>query len=407
MAVTDLDVGPVSWRDWADDPYPLYRHLRDERPVFYDEPNDVYLVTRYEHVSALLADASHFANRHRVVDGERTLISPLRDADPPEHTVLRRIIMPMFTPAEMRRLETYYRDVACALLDDAEQTDVVEVSSQLAVPLPGRVTCDLLGLPLELHDRFLDLTTQRRVLAKISSASAGDDGTARSADDLRADMWELVREVVAERRARPQHDAISLLVAAQQHDGDEAEARLLVDMLLQLLTGGFHTTQHLVEMLLSLLADRHDLWEQLRENRDLVPAAIEEMLRYDAPVQAIPRRAVAGENIGGVMVPADAELMLVLGAANRDERVFEDPDIYTLDRKGKRHMAFGAGIHYCPGAPVTRFEVRALLDEMLDRYECIERAGPSVRWPVISNTVTAMHGFEFVPVHLRAASARA
>jgi len=221
-------------------------------------------------------------------------------------------------------------------------------------------------------------------------------------------MWELVGEVAEERRARPQHDALSLLVAAQQQAGADAiDDRLIVDMLLQLLTGGFHTTQHLVEMLLSLLADRHDLWRRLREDRALVPAAIEEMLRYDAPVQAIPRRAVADEAIGGVAVPANAELMLVLGSANRDERVFSEADTYTLDRSGKRHMAFGAGIHYCPGAPVTRFEVRALLDEMLNRYELIERAGPSVRWPVVSRTVSAMHGFESVPVRLRPASATA
>jgi cytochrome P450 len=403
VSAAGVEFEPVVWSDWSHDPYPLYRMLRNERPVYYDAPNDRYVVTRYQDASMVLSTADRFSNRYRVFDGERTVISPLRREDAPRHTFLRRIVMPMFTPGEMRRLEPYFRDVVCELLDAAERDQIVEVSAQLATPLPGRVTCDLLGLPLEQHARFLNLTNERQHLSALSERRAAPGSDQRTADDLRDDMWEIVGPIVEMRGANPKHDAISLLAQAQKRYGrDELGDGLIIDILLQLLTAGFHTTQHLTEMLISLLADRDDLWKQLRADRSLVLVAIEEMLRFDAPVQSLPRRAVGEQVVADTVIPADAAIDVVFGSANRDERAFEDPDTYRLDRLGKRHMAFSAGVHYCPGAPVSRFEVRALLNEMLDRYETIERAGPSEPWPINDQrTVAAVHGLRSVPIRLQ------
>jgi cytochrome P450 len=190
-------------------------------------------------------------------------------------------------------------------------------------------------------------------------------------------------------------------VQAQEREGlGEMSDELIIDMLLHLLTGGFHTTQHLIESLLDLLADRPDLWERMRGDRRLVAIAIEEMLRFDAPVQALQRRAIADVEMHGVTIPADSALAMVYGSANRDERVFEHPDTFSLDRDVTRHMAFSAGIHYCPGAPVSRFEVTALVNEMLDRYATIDRAAPSERWPERSQNVQSMRGFRSVPIRL-------
>ena len=206
---------------------------------------------------------------------------------------------------------------------------------------------------------------------------------------------------MAARRTTPAHDAITFLVHAQDANGtDEISDQLIIDMLLHLLTGGFHTTQHLLESLLNLLADRPDLWDRMRGDRALVPVAIEEMLRYDAPVQALQRRALEDVEMHGIEIPRDAALGMVYGAANHDERVFPEPETFSLDRYVTRHMAFSAGIHYCPGAPVSRFEVRALFDEMLDRYITIERAGPSEQWPRRNINVQVMHGYSSVPVRL-------
>jgi cytochrome P450 len=401
-----VDIDGLAWSDWAADPYPLYRYLRDERPVFHDGANDIYVLTRYEDVFAVLADHKRYSNIPvHLVEDDSGRISPLREEDQPRHTFLRRIVMPMFTVREMRRLEPYFRQVARDLLDGAEANgSLVEVSSQIATPLPGRVTCDLLGVPLEEHALFMELTAERLSLLHASTGRTDPTGSTRTFSDVRAGLWGVVGPVVAARRARPEHDAISLLVAAQdEHGADVITDELIVDMLLHLLTGGFHTTQHLIEMLVSLLADRPDLWQRLREDRSLVLPAIEEMLRFDAPVQALRRRPLEDVVVRDSPIPANASVSVVYGSANRDERAFDDPDTFSLDRGTNRHMAFSAGIHYCPGAPVSRYEVQALLDEMLDRYVTLERAGPSERWHLTQKTVETMHGFKSVPVRFHRA----
>jgi cytochrome P450 len=406
MEASGIDLTPIVWADTAGDPYPLYRVLRDERPVYYDEGNSMYVITRYADVSAVLRDHHRFSSEPSyVVDGTGERISPLREQDQPRHSFLRKIIAPMFTPKEMRRLVPYFTQLANELLDAAERDPVVEVSSQLAIPLPGRVTCDLLGLPLESHERFYELTAERRDLDGLQSGRVMPSEGDRTLAELRAEQWAIVEPVAQARRKKPEHDAISLLVAAQEQVGrDDITDDLIVDMLLHLLTGGFHTTQHLIEMLVDLLADRPDLWDELRADRDLIWVAIEEMLRYDAPVQALRRRTIEPVEIEDVQIPAEAKVAVVYGSANRDERAFDDPDVYRVDRGPTRHLAFSAGIHYCPGAPVSRFEVHALFNEMLDRYRSLERAAPAKRRiPGDKLTVEALHGYEHVPVHFERA----
>jgi cytochrome P450 len=338
--------------------------------------------------------------------GEKDQMSPLREEDPPLHNARRRIVSPLFTSGRMRRQESYFQEVARGILAELEPDSEVEVSAQIAVPLAGRVTCDLLGLPLERHARFKELTAERLQLLHANDGRIEKSASQRSIAEVQADLWEIVGPVVADRRADPRDDAISLLVAAQGREGgDDVTEVMLINMLLHLLTGGFETTQHLVEMLLSLLADRPDLWQRLRADRSLIDAAVEEMLRWEAPVQALRRRPVQDAVIRGVDVPKDSAVIVVYGSANRDERVFPDPDSFDLDRDFTRHMAFSMGIHYCPGAPVSRYEVRALFEEMLDRYVAIDRCGPSEVWPQPDPkpTVEAMRGFQRVPVRLRAA----
>jgi cytochrome P450 len=402
--VTATDHGQplsVRWSDATEDPYPLYRRLRDAQPVFYDEANDTYVLTRYDDVRAVLVDHGRFSNvPDYLLDDPGSRISPLREEDPPRHTFLRRIVMPMFTPAEMRRQEPYYRRLAAQLLDGVERGgEQVEVTTQLAIPLPGRVTCDLLGVPADQHERFLELTAERLALLHANSGRIDDDGTHRPLAEIGADLWEIVGPVVDARRSAPEHDAITLLVEAQERHGrEQVSDDDIVNMLLHLLTGGFHTTQHLIELLIDLLADRPDLWRRLRADHTLVPTAIEEMLRFDTPTQALRRRAAEDVTIHGRTIAAGSSVHIVYGSANRDERAFDDPDTYSLDRGPTRHMSFSAGIHYCPGAPVSRFEVKALLDELLERYVRIDREGPSERASQPQKTVELMRGLTRVPV---------
>ena len=393
----------IIWPDWSHDPYPLYRVLRDEQPVFYDAKNNEYLLTRNEDVTTYLANKELFSNvpvEHLKPDfKESDRVSPLRENDPPQHTWLRSIVTPLFSPKLMRSYELYFDRLSIELLDAVDQKDVVDVSNDLAIPLPGRVTCDLLGVPLSEHKLFMDLTAER--LMVLRHQYGHDVPAGRPIDQIRVDLWKVLRPVVESRKVDPKDDAITYLLRAQDEVGKEKLSDdVFIDMLLHLLTGGFHTTQHLIEMLVSLFSDRQDLWQRLREDKSLVTAAIEEMLRYDAPVQTASRRAVDECEIRGVTIPRNGRVKMVLGSANRDERAFDKPDEYWLDRSTKRHLAFATGIHLCPGAPVSRAEVKSLLVAMLTRYERIERLGPSQRWESGQGSVDALHGYKHVPVRL-------
>ena len=403
---TTADLVSIRWSTWADDPYPLYRTLRDEHPVYFDEASGTYVITRYDDVGGVLRDQRRFSNRPRLqLTGEREQMSPIREADQPVHTSRRRLVMPLFTSGRLRRQQEYFRRVAREILDDAEAGDAVEASSQIAVRLPGRITCDLLGVPLEHHARFKELTEERLELLQINNDRRYGVEGVRTIDEIRADLWEIVGPTVEQRRSEPRDDAISLLVAAQENGdgGEEITETLIINMLLHLLTGGFETTQHLVEMLISLFADRPELWTRLRDDKRLIDLAVEEMLRWEAPVQTQRRRATEDVLIHDVRIPKDSPLIVTLGSGNRDERVFSNPDVFDLDREVGRHLAFSLGIHYCPGAPVSRFEVNALLEEMLDRYVSIDRTGPSERLPHPDEmpTLEVMRGFPRVPVRLR------
>jgi cytochrome P450 len=405
MSVASME---VRWGEWVDDPYPLYRVLRDERPVYFDEPNGAHVLTRYEDVAEVLRDHRRFSSRPLAqVTGEKGHNSSLPQQDPPSHTAHRRVVTPLFTSGRMRRQAPYFRRVAADIVSALESGRDVEVSSEVAVPLAGRVTCDLLGVPFELQARFRALTKERQALLLADNGRIEPSATDRTIDDVRADLWDIVGPLAEERRAQPCDDAISVLVAANTAGADAISDLVLVDMLLLLFHGGFATTQHLVEMLIDHVVDRPALWDRLRADRSLIDLAIEEMLRWDAPVQALRRRAVEDEVIRDVPIRKDSMVFAVLGAANRDERVFTDPDRFDLGRDYTRHTAFGVGVHYCPGAPVSRVEVRALLDELFDRFGSIDRAGPSVRWPQVDDpkrTVEAMRGYECVPVRLHDAS---
>ena len=395
-------IAPDEWTANADDPWPLYKRLRDEAPVHHDEANGTYLLTRHDDVYRVLVDHRMFSSVPRVIlEGREPPTSEIRMADEPRHSDLRRIVAPLFSPGAMRRLDVYLKDVAQEIVDAAEGADVTEVSSALAIPLPGRVALDLVGLPQSQHDRFMELIDARlRIVLRRSNGGAMTDDDRETLARVQAEMWEIVLPVIDERRHTPQPDAITRLAEAQAERGrDDIPDSLFLNMLLELITAGFETTQHLIELLLSHLADEPALWTRLRDDRSLLPAAIEEMLRWRSPVQALGRRASEDVEFHGVTVPADAWITTVYGSANRDEREFPDPDAFRLDRDLKRHVAFSAGIHYCVGAPVTRNEVCALLGELLDRYTGIERAGASVPWP---NTMPGrpgkILGWKTVPV---------
>jgi cytochrome P450 len=278
---------------------------------------------------------------------------------------------------------------------------VVEVSTAIATPLPATVALGLIGLPQDRHARFNELM-DKRLAFLLNRGKGGESSPGELVEfaDIRRQMWEIVAPVIEERRRRPRLDAITRICEKQDEVGKEVLSDdVFLNMLLELVTGGFETTQHLIESLVHHLADHPQLWERLRTDRTLVPKAIEEMLRFRSPTQALGRRPLIDADLHGVPIPANSWVTVVYGSANRDERAFPDPDTFDLDRDLRRHVAFSAGIHYCPGAPVSRAETRLLLEELLDRYRKIERAGPSAPNPnPMPGKVGKIIGWGRVPV---------
>ncbi len=400
----EIDLASFDWTDWADDPFPLYRRLRDESPVFWDERNQTYVLTRHDDVYRVLLNHRGFSSVPLdILEGRQPPTSEIRQQDQPRHTFIRTIVAPLFNPSAMRRREEVIREIVCDIVDRAETDGVVEVSSAIATPLPATVALGLIGLPMEQHPRFNRLMDERLafLLTRGSRAESSPEALADFAR-IRAEMWEIVEPLIATRRADPQPDAITRILEKQDEVGmEELSDDVFLNMLLELVTGGFETTQHLIESLIDHVADHPDLWERMRGDRTLVPKAIEEMLRLRSPTQALGRRPLAEVELHDVTIPADSWVTVVYGSANRDEREFDDPDTFDIDRELRRHVAFSVGIHYCPGAPVSRAETRLLLEELLDRYRTVERAGPSLPNPnPMPGRVGKIIGWGEVPVRL-------
>ena len=380
-AAPEIDLATFDWTDWADDPYPLYRRLRDDAPVYWDERNQTYVLTRYDDVYGILLQHDRWSSVPlEILTGRQPPTSEIRQQDEPRHSFIRKIVAPLFNPRAMRERERLIREIVRDLVDRSEAAEIVEVSTAIATPLPATVALGLIGLPQRRHARFNELMDER--LAFLLNRGKGGES---SEDELagfarvRAEMWEIVAPVIEERRRRPQLDAITRICEKQDEVGKEVLSDdVFLNMLLELVTGGFETTQHLIESLVHHLADHPKLWARLRADRGLVPKAIEEMLRFRSPTQALGRRPLGDAELHGVAIAADSWVTVVYGSANRDERTFPDPDTFDLDRDLRRHVAFSAGIHYCPGAPVSRAETALLLEELLERYRGVERAGASV-----------------------------
>jgi cytochrome P450 len=398
----EIDLADLDWTVWADDPFPAYRALRDRAPVYWDERNQTYVLTRHDDVYHVLLNHKTYSSVPlEILEGRQPPTSEIRQQDEPRHSFIRNIVAPLFNPGAMRRREEIIRDIVRTVLDRTEEHDVVEVSTMIGTPLPATVALGLIGLPHEQHAAFNRLMDQRLafLLNRGSTGQASDEALADFAR-IRREMWEIVAPLIEERRREPQPDAITRILEKQDEVGkEELSDDVFLNMLLELVTGGFETTQHLIESLVDHLADHPELWARMRADRELVPKAIEEMLRFRSPTQALGRRPLVDVEHHGVTIPANSWVTIVYGSANRDEREFPDPDTYDVDRELRRHVAFSAGVHYCPGAPVSRAESRILFEELLDRYRTVERAGSSVPNPnPMPGRVGKILGFGEVPV---------
>ncbi len=347
-------------------PYEWYRQTSETQPVYYDPAWDAWHVFRYADVVRILSDHTTFSSDvSQYSQSENYDNGPIGSSilrmDPPRHRQLRSLVTQAFTPRMVAQMESRIKEITNGLLDQVAAKGEMDAIRDLAYPLPVTVIAELLGIPAELREDF----------KRWSDALVAGDGetTEEEGQALLQEiggMFGYFTQVLNERRAQPQNDLVSALLTAEV-DGEHLSDLELLGFCGLLLVAGNETTTNLIGNLILCLDENPDTVERLRANRALVPGAIEEALRYYAPIKTMTRYTTTETTIGDQRIEAGKLIIPWFSAANRDEAEFPDADRFDIEREPNRHLGFGRGIHFCLGAPLARLEVKTALNTMLDR----------------------------------------
>jgi cytochrome P450 len=391
---TDLDdllVAP----SFFDDPYPAYAALREADPVHWCEPWGAWVVTSHAANIEVMRRPDAFSSAGyelAVLDSierARPGAAPslvkhystqvLSITDPPVHTRLRRLLVSSFTPRVVERLRPRVMELVDELLDtlDGAPSGPVYVLARFAYPLPALVIGELLGVPREDQHRFTVWSAD--LVSFVGTGAVADPERVDRAERSMAEFRAYLSPFITARRAEPTDDLLGLLVAPAR-DSDRLTDDEVLATCVTLLFAGHETTANLIgNGLVALL--RHPVQlDRLRARPDLAESAVEELLRYDSPVQRNRRRAAEDVELLGRPIARDDRVLAFLGAANRDPLAFPDPDRLDIEREPGRHLAFGHGIHYCVGAALSRLEAPIALNALLARYPRLALADGPVRW---------------------------
>ncbi len=368
--MADIHFNPME-PEFVADPYPTYHRLRAEDPVHHS-PLGFWVLTRYADVIAMLRDPRLVKEPIAAFVAARFGMTPpglglsMLDRDPPDHTRLRGLVSKAFTPRALESLRPHIQQIVDGLLAQVEGKREMDLIEQFAYPLPVRVICEMLGVPVADHERFkqwgLDIA---RGLDAIMLPP--DSDVARKSMAGRHALSGYFRELIAERRAAPRDDMLSALIAAEEA-GDKLNEDELMATCILLLVAGHETTVNLIGNGTLALLRHPDQLRRLRDNPGLIATAVEELLRFDGPVQRTARIPSEDVTIGGQTIPKGEMVMPFLGAADRDPVQFADPDRLDIGRTDNRHIAFGMGVHFCLGAPLARMEGQIAINTLVKRF---------------------------------------
>jgi cytochrome P450 len=394
------------------DPYPTYAWLRETIPIHRrDAANgkSIWFLTPYEEVAAALRDQAHFVKdvRNTMTPGERSQLPPTPDLvnllsnhmlnlDPPDHTRLRTLVNKAFTASAVQGLAGRVQTIANGLLDRVQTHGRMDLIDDYAFPLSMVVIAELLGIPARDRERF------RRWSDAFVTPSVNLQRNVKKFQKthrLMTDFTGYLRQIFAERRRQPQPDLISHLLQVEEA-GDRLREDELFSMMILLVVAGHETVVNLIGNGVLALLQHPDQLELLRNRADLYEGAVEEILRYDGPVErATMRFAAADVTVGGQTIRRGDAVSLVLAAADHDPAVFAEPERFDITRTPNRHLGFGLGIHYCLGAPLARLEGRIALATLLERLPALQLAVPAetLRW----RGVPILRGLHHLPVEWR------
>jgi cytochrome P450 len=354
------------------DPHPFHRAMRESGDgVHYDEQTSAWMVFRYADVHSMLRDHGRYSNQWvgRVPNQglpERSVSAMSRSMlfkDPPEHTRLRALVNRAFTPRTITRLRPRIETLTAELLEGRASGEQIDFVKHFSVRLPIQVIAEMLGVPPGDRNQFARWSDAGTLLA----APSLPPGVREAALQGAAEFTAYLRELTAERRAKPGEDMVSALVQAEV-DGETLSDNDVVAMVTLLLTAGNETTRSLLSNAIWLLLSHPDQLDVLREDPSILTGVVEEVLRFEPPVAMTFRITTQHVRFGKTVIPAGEPALAMITSANRDPREFADPDRFDLARTPNRHVGFGSGIHFCLGAPLARLEALVAIPMIFDRF---------------------------------------
>ncbi|MBL9204087.1 MAG: cytochrome P450 [Opitutaceae bacterium] len=375
------------------DPFPVYDRLRREAPIAWSQQWNAWVVSRHADVEASLRDKDNLSNENRqalLFDGlppeQRESLSRLRHyfaqkdvigSDPPDHTRMRALVQKAFTPRTIASLQPRIEALAAELIDAAAAQGEFDFVADVAHPLPVVLIAELLGAPPE--DRPLFKRWSADILGFQGSGRTAYASALVSQQSL-TELFTYMTALIEDRRRAPRDDLISVLAAAEDEGRTLSRDELLATCN-TLLTAGHETTTNLIGNLVRSLLLDPDLWKSVVASPRLIPAAVEESLRLDAPKQRYFRRIKHAHTFAGAALAADSMIFQLIGSANRDPDVFPEPDRFILDRRNVRdHLSLGAGIHFCLGAGLARTEAAVVLARLMERAPNLRLSGRGFSW---------------------------
>lgn len=358
-------------------PFPVYKQAREEEPIFFNEELGYYVVTRFQDIKDIFGNWKVFTSENAqspfktiapkakalMDEGGLVGLSGLSGRIPPDHTRIRRIVSMAFNMSRFKKLEPRIRDLAVSMIEDFSHKGKINIIKDLAYDLPAYVIFMLLGVPNEDVQQVKSWAESRLLL---TWGDLSEDEQLTHAQNL-VKYWNYCQALVAQRKENPTDDLPGDLVRYQA-EGYEITDREIAAMCYSALFAGHETTTSLIGNGIRELLIHRKSWETLCQNPEMIPNAVEEILRYSPSIVSWRRRSTEDATIGGITIPAGSNILLIMGSGNRDEAQFENGESFDIERKNaNQHLSMGSGIHFCLGAPLAKLESKVVLEELTKR----------------------------------------
>lgn len=374
-------------QEFADNPYPTYRYLQEmEKPYWHSHiqsnstSQGMWLFTKYRHVTEVLKESNTVSKqvlRVRAPENITMMDYNMINQDPPDHTRLRKLVNKAFSPEQIKNLAPRIEKIVDDLIIKIKQNKQPDFVEDFARPLPMIIIADFLGVPFEDHIAFCKWSSQ--ILRGYDSGVDSTDNFVSYRGAIK-EMSDYFSDMIEKRRKNPSNDLISLLAEAHDNE-DRLNSAELISMCNLLLISGHETTTNMISAGLLTLLSNPDQFQLLKENPELLPSAVEEILRYESPIQRATFRITTKECIlGGHQLKEGEQLAAVIGAANRDPEYFENPDKFDITRSPNRHIAFGVGIHFCLGTFLAKTEANIGFGKLIKEFPNMKLANDTPKW---------------------------